>query len=636
MKAFIDFETRSTVDLRRTGVYPYAMHPETDVWCMAYAVEFEKPRLWLAGDPFPEALAPLVEGGEFWAHNASFERLMWQHVMSGRYGWPDIHPEQWHCTAAEAARMALPRSLGDVCAALRVSIQKDWDGRALMLKMCRPLLYEEDGSPVWDSDPDNLKRLGEYCLVDVAAEQALWPMLTRLTASERRLYLLTEIMNDRGIGIDIPLIEAARNSVEQELKRHNTLLSAATSGRLKKTTQVAQLKAWLAEQGVEAPSLAKKAVASLLDDKFELPEDVRTVLEARKESSKSSVAKLEAMKSYSVGSRMHGLLMYCGARTGRWSGKGPQVQNFPRGSDVSGPERHIQTLASGETVSLEVVSALLRSMLIPSPGCRFLIGDFSQVEARIVAWLAGEEYMLQQFREKRPIYAEMAEMIFGHPVSKKDNVEEYTIGKSAVLGCGFQLGAEKFASQFGASEEVAASAVKAYRATYSHIVNFWYMLEDAALRTVASGNPHKCGEHISFHMSGNYLVAVLPSKRVLFYPEPRIEEVPLPWDNSQTKAAVVYSGVVKNRKWGRIVGYGGLWCENVTQAIARDLLKEALFRVEDSGYTSLVTVHDEIVAERADGEGSIGHFLNCMKDLPSWAEGLPVDAEGREARRWGK
>lgn len=635
MPAFVDFETRSTVELKRTGIYPYAMHPDTDVWCMAWAIDDSEPQLWFPGQPFPAELdAYLAAGGTLMAHNASFERLMWREVMVPRYGWPSVTLEQWYCSAAMAARMALPRDLGGVCNALRLAVQKDYEGYRLMQKMCRPRSFSEDGPVWWDDDPSLLQRLGEYCLTDVRAEQELCKHLVPLPPTERETWLLTERINDTGVPIDLTLVTQARQSVLTEVSRHNKILAAATGGKVTSVTKVAQLKKWLAEQGVESDSLAKKALQEILADGTTLSDDVRDALTARQDAGKSSVAKLTSLLDYNIGGRVHGTLMYCGASTGRWAGRGPQMQNFPRGAGVN-TDAVVSAILSDAPVSLTDVSGALRSMVRASPGHRLLIGDYGQIEARVVAWLAGEHKMLEQFRSKAPLYANMAEVIYGRPITKHGDVEEYTVGKSAVLGCGFMMGAAKFQSATGVSEEIAQRAVTAYRETYPHIVNFWKQINQAAILAVQ--NPERSfrvGEHLAMIRKGDYLVAQLPSRRLLFYAYPSVQDVPMPWDNTDLRPAVVFYSVVKNH-WTETRGYGGLWTENVTQAVARDIMRDAALRIQPE-YPLVMSVHDELVSEVPVGHGTLKEFLDLMCVVPEWAEGLPLSVEGSEGERWKK
>jgi DNA polymerase len=633
MKAFVDFETRSTVELKRTGVYPYASHSDTDVWCMAYAFENEPPRLWQMGDPFPE---DLLEATELWAHNASFERVMWRDCMVVKYGWPEIPMERWYCTAAEAARMALPRSLEQVCYALKLPIKKDMEGHRLMLRMCRPRRFDAaTGEPVWWDVPEKVARLGQYCMSDVSAEQAVFAQLNRLSPAERETYLLTETMNDRGIQIDYQLVTAARGVAEKEITLQNRLLHEATSGKVSEVTKVEKLKEWLREQGLETESLNKKALQEILDDGQELSPEVSAALDARREAGKSSVKKLDALLETSSGGRTRGLLLYHGASTGRWSGRGPQIQNFPRGGDVLSPEAYISQVLAGKRTSLNTLSAMLRSCLVSAPGHQFYCADFAAIEARVVAWCAGEHVMLQQFREGRKLYIEMAEIIFNKKVSKEEDVEEYTTGKSSILGCGFGMGWKKFVKQFNATKDIAQKAVKAYRETYPRIVDLWKAVNDAAILAVQHpGQTYRAGL-VRYTKSGSYLLCGLPSKRVLFYPSPQIVDRPMPWDPSDLRPSVEFSGINQfTRQWERLTTYGGSLTENFVQAIARDLLRDAMLRVERHGYPVVGSIHDEVLSEAMTGD--LNEFMSLMKVVPEWATGLPIDASGWVGDRWRK
>lgn len=639
----LDFETRSLLDLRRTGVYPYAQHHSTGIWCMAWAFDDEEPRLWLPGEPLPEEIEEhVVMGGEMRAWNAQFERVMWNNCAARLYIFPRTRLEQWHDTAAEAAAMSLPRALGQAAMVLGVTEQKDAAGQRLMLQMCRPRRLNNAGDPVWWDVPEKIERLGAYCMQDVRTEQAIAKLVRRLGKTEREVYLLDQRINDRGIRLDLELAEAARAAAEQELDRQNALVSEATDGQVEAVTRVAKLKGWLAERGVDAPSLAKHAVRELLA-RGDLPQDVTDALLARSEAAKSSVAKIQAMLDCVCGDgHMRGLLLYHGASTGRWAGRLVQPQNFPRGELT--PEQIedvIYRLHEGRDVTLTEISSILRSLLIAGPGRELIVGDFSGIEARVLAWLAGQDDLVRTFEEGRDPYVEMATFLHSTTYERVTKAQRQH-GKVVILGCGYGMGWKKFqataAQNYGIelADDVAKESVNTYRSRYARIPEHWNETNAAVLRAVERpGEPQHLAHGLKYVVRSGYLWAVLPSGRPLAYPAPRIVERETPWGT--LVPAVEVSGINSyTRRWERMQLYGGLLVENNVQAISRDLLAAAMLRHEQAGYMVSLTVHDEIVANVPRGAGTVEHFLGVMTERPAWALGCPVTAEGWRGERYRK
>ena len=667
---FLDFETRSTVELKRTGVYPYASHRDTFIWCMAYAFDDEPVELWKEGEPLPARIAEhIANGGRLWAHNASFERIMWRDCAVRRYGFPPVPDEQWYDTAADAAASGLPRSLGDVAVVLQLEHQKDLVGNKLMQKLCRPRSVNPDGELVWWDGPEELARLYSYCKDDVESERELWKRVRRLTPHERRVFLLDQLINDRGVRLDRELASAVRAIAGKEVARLNAALKEATGGAVDKVTKVAKLKSWLAEQGLELDSLRKAVLRDL--DKGGLSDDVLVAIETRQEAAKSSLAKIDAMLGcVDVDGQMRGLLKYHAAHTGRWSSYIVQLHNFPTALDVSQPDRFVGPILCGglsqylkdadeQTPVMSVCAALLRPMITARPQHKFLAADFSAIEARVLAWVSGAELMLKQFSEGRPIYKEMAATIYGKTAAEIVKPSpEYRLGKDTILGCGFGMGAEKFVRQAKEkagvviSDELGELAVRTYRSTYPEVPLFWRRVNAAALDAVSYPTQvFKVGP-VAFTARNGFLWIVLPSGRPLGYYKPKVVQRLLPWSDTDTAPAVEYSGYSNyTHQWERLTMYGGMITENIVQAIARDLLADAMLRVEKVGYPVVLTVHDEIVAEVGDPEqgvlqmvsrvmdayqASLGDFLNLMRETPSWAPGLPIEVEGWEGARYRK
>jgi DNA polymerase len=699
----IDFETRATFNLLTGGVYPYAAHPDTDIWCMAWAFDDEEPEIWTPDDrlgtPFvlpPRVIQHLADGGVVRAHNAAFERTIWREIMERRYGAPPVALEQWVCSAAEAAAMALPRHLEGLAKALRLDVQKDMDGNRLMLQMTKPREVFDDGEIAWWDEPGSRlladrkgwtqrrlekdleevrskrDRLHAYCAKDVATEQAASKLLRPLTPAERGVWLLDQRINDRGVTLDRPLALAARDVARLGSARANETLRELTAGDVDKVTNHGRLKAWLGGQGVETEGVAKKHVRTLLE-RDDLPGAVRAVLDLRLEAGKSSVAKIDTMLEYAdpEDDRMRGMLFYHAASTGRWGGRGPQPQNFPR-PEHEDPETLIPHILRGDVDLLDLVYPpvqavvdVLRSMMIAGPGQELVAADFAAIEARVLNWLAGQHDVVASFRRydaapkaEKPRFDPYRRMAvkMGRAARPEDvTKEDRQAGKAAELGCGFQMGWKKFITAawdvYGVrvSEPESRQAVDAYRESHAAVRSYWYDTESAAIEavdnpgrmvTIAGGNEDR--PRVRYVKTGSYLVCILPSGRPLYYAAPDVRELPVPWADPedptpQTKRSLTFMGVNPlTHVWGRQRTYGGHLVENIVQAVARDLLAAAMLRAEARGYTPILTVHDELVSEVAAGWGSVEEFERLMAETPAWAEGCPVAAEGWRGPRYRK
>jgi DNA polymerase len=679
----LDFETRSLVELKTTGVYPYALHPSTSIWCMAYAFDDEEPELWIPGQAFPERLLlHIAQGGELRAWNAQFERVMWRDCAQRLYGFPEVPLEQWVCSAAEAAAMALPRSLDQCAKVTGVAQQKDSAGYNLMLRMCRPRKVLEDGTIIWWEPQDGMTdaqradiaerqlRLYRYCEQDVRTERAIGKVLRRLSDSEREVYLLDQRVNDRGIRFDRDLALAAKAIVARAEENANETLAAITGGAVTAATQRERLVTWLRSEGVEMTSLSKMSVADALTDSS-LAAHVRDALEARQEAGKSSVAKIDAMMQAACpDDRLRGLLLYHGASTGRWTGRLVQPHNFPRGT-VEDIERYIEIVRRGEEAfplldllqsPMSVVSSMLRSLLIPAPGHEFFVGDFAAIEARVLNWLAGQEDVVGRFAAGEDLYVLNATRIFGLPPEAIQKFPHRQLGKFQELGCGYGMGWRKALSaakevygvdlealygpavedadgtRHGAARQ-AYEIVEQYRSTHGAVVDYWYECERAALQAVENpGSIVPVGPEdrpVRFRVAGKYLLVRLPSGRLLTYPSPAIKERETPW--GELKPAVVAWGVNGiTRQWESRPYYGGLWVENIVQAVSRDIMVEAIQRLEAGGYPCVLSVHDEIVCEVPVGFGSVEDFSALMSHRPVWASGCPVNVEVWKGARYRK
>jgi len=442
MTVSIDFETRSAVDLRKTGVYKYAADPSTDIWCMAYKAPWSDDVLvWQPGDERDTYLEDwIMAGGLLSAWNANFERTIWNEIMVSRYQWPATRIKQWRCTMAQASAMGLPRSLGQAAAVLGVEEQKDKTGAALMLRMARPRKVNADGSYTWWNTKDKVDALVAYCRQDVRTELSVAEVLNEMPDSERRLYQLDQRINDRGVKVDRDLIErvsklanSASENIDAEIKR-------LTNGQVKAATNAMDLTAWLRGYELNVTSVDKQTVARMLSIEGLHP-IIKQVLKLRQDGAKSSTAKYDAMlNAADADDRMRGLLMYHGAATGRWSGKLVQPQNFPRPQKKQDElDAIIAKLKADEDVSEHgagtvIASDLLRSMLIAEDGHRLMFADYSAIEARVLAWMAGQNDLVETFRKGGDVYKDMASAIYNKAVDAISD-DERQVGKMAILGC---------------------------------------------------------------------------------------------------------------------------------------------------------------------------------------------------------
>jgi DNA polymerase len=668
----IDFETRSTVDLKKTGVYPYAAHEHTSLWCFAWAFDDEEPQIWRAygpgdevdlalgilskPDPFPDAIRAHIElGGEMRAWNAQFERIIWRCVGVQRFDFPPVADEQWFCTAVEAAAMSLPRSLDQCAVVTGIAQQKDAAGYRLMMQMAKPRKVLADGTPVWWDVEEKKERLYAYCMQDVRTERAAYHVTRRLTPAEREVYLLDQRINDRGITLDRELVYAATDVVNEAIERAEAVLAEATDGFVTKVTAAPAMREWLASRGVPMASIAKDQVAAAL--KGELPPDVRTLLSVRADAGRSSVGKLTSMlKVAGDTDLLRGLYLYHGAGTGRWSGRLVQTQNFPRG-DVPNAEQYIDLVLARDFDTLDllhnpiaVVSSQLRAMLRARPGHDLIAGDLSAIEAVMLNWLAGQEDMVENFRayfagdNDRDPYRVNGSRYYKIPLSEVKKFPHRHTGKFIELGFGFGMGEEKAKEQgektYGIimTLEEALGAKKFYRETHPENVQFWDDANNAAIEAVAHpGTVVTFGAHrnIRFVQRGKYLYLLLPSGRPLVYPAPKIVERPTPWGDTQP-AVQIWEVNAKTRQWMPRSLYGGLIVENIVQAASRDVLVNSMLNLEAAGYPIVMHVHDEAVSEVPKGFGDIEEFTTLMTTLPEWAKGLPVKTEVWRGERYRK
>lgn len=641
----IDFETRSEVELKDYGLDNYCAGKHTSAWCMAYAFGDGPVELWHPALLFPDCVADHVaKGGVVVAHNAPFEHAIWNRILTRTYALPALRIEQLRCTMAMAYAMGLPGSLDGAAAAAGLSVSKDMAGNRLMKQMARPRGFDEFGEPQWWDDDERKRRLFDYCVQDVIVERELQKRLVPLSSIEQKTWELDFRINLRGITVDPPLLKNCSEMVDRAKLRLNDKMNEVTDGWVSACTNVNQLTDFLRLRGVETKGVAKTDIEALMlqDD---LPEDCRTALGYRQLASKSSTSKIPAMirRAYSD-NKLRYLFQYHAASTGRWGGRDVQPHNFPRPkleqadieialTLVKNREYDFAELCYGEPMIF--LSSCLRGLLMAAPGTQLVAADFSAIEARVLAWLAGEEKVLVVFRTHGKIYEAAAADIYSVLLDEVSK-DQRQIGKVAVLALGYQGGVGAFQSMakvYGVKvDDDRADQIKvAWRIKHPNIVKYWYALEEAAVAAVRSpGTTTKVGKGhraVYFKKVGSFLFCRLPSGRKLCYPYPRMELATMPWGDK--KEVIVYKSVdSQTKKWVDTKTYGGMLAENITQAVSRDLLRDAMFRVEDAGYEVVLHVHDEIVAQADPEKINLHEFEQLCAITPDWAEGLPISAEG--------
>lgn len=734
----LDYETYSACDLRKTGLFIYAKHPTTRVWCAGYAFGDEEPEIWLPGQPCPPRLKRHIEnGGIIVCHNAQFERQITIEIMGPQHGWPIPKLEQFRCTMAMSYAMSLPGSLEGAGAAVNLPIQKDMVGSKNMKKMAKPrakfgcTTCGGYGSVVksgaksecphcygtgeiytwWDSAENKMIQYA-YCTNDVVAERGLEERVLPLTSFEQQVWFLDQRINERGVYIDKELCEKADAIVERAQKKLDTEMQFVTEGVVDSCSAASALLKWLNAQGVPAPDLRRETLDEMLGG-WDLPDRCRRAIELRSDGSKTSTAKIKKMLLMRAeDGRARGNLQYHGAGPGRWAARGIQMQNLKRPKIKNVPDA-IDAIMRGCSPQyldmmfgspLSVVGDCIRGMITAAPGAQLIAADLSNIEGRGVAWLAGEERKLDAFRRYDAgtgpdIYLVAAAGIFGYEIDEDDPLRQ--IGKVSELSLGYQGGPVAFSKMAGnyglrigdhydvvwgnALPEHKEKAAKGYesrgtstqmsekgwktaeviklawRDTNPNIVTYWRDLEEAAISAVEAPGDTFYVNNIAYKVNGSFLWCRLPSGRALCYPYPRLVQMVWIVDENGDKSTVTREEARAMERAGTatIEGkarpslfckqmddkgrfklkslYGGLLCENITQAVARDVMAEAMVRIDKAGYPIILTIHDEVIAEKKGvTQADVDHFNQLMVELPTWAKGYPISAKAWTGVRYKK
>lgn len=658
------------------GAAVYAKHPSTRILSLAYKLSQDTEiKLWTPDQPFPEELFDFVGIAQnpIEAWNVGFERWIWEEVLPRHNSYvPKIRPDQWRCAMAKSRAFALPGSLAECGKVLNTSIQKDKEGTRLLNKFSmprNPTIKDSRLCITPQDDPKDAELLYQYNKQDVAAEIEISQRIPNLSEFELKFWQCDQEINHRGVQIDIVSVINCIYIIELANVKYNEELHKITNGAVNKASEIAKIRKWMSSLGVETKSLDEEHITELLKNPLLLPQ-IRRVLEIRQFIGSAAVKKLYAMLNQCTKEgRIHDLFVYHSARTGRAAGMGVQPQNLPRGEEGFDVDAALEVISTGSIDRVEstygnattAVSNCLRGMFIAKPGYELMSSDYSAIEAVVLAELAGEEWRREVFRTHGKIYEMSASKITGvsleeilaaydpitkkhHPLRKLGKVAELASGYGGWLGAWKAFHADEFLS-----EDEIKKAILAWREASPAIVEFWggqhqeyfgagrsyWGVEGAAIQAVLYPNTayYVTSTHeipmIRFVVDTEILYCTLPSGRQLTYHKPQLElsaRRPGTYELS-------YEGWNTNPKngkpgWIRQSTYGGKLVENITQAIARDILAHAIVNLEAAGYPIVLHVHDEIVAEVPRGTKSLKAFERIMSTMPAWAKDWPVVARG--------
>lgn len=658
----IDIETKSATDIKK-GVYKYCEDPEFNVLLFAYSFNGSPVKIIdLTRERLPDwILALLTDPNTIKrAYNAQFERVaLSNYLRLNHYAYfinnvngPFLDPVQWQCTLVKVAYMGLPLSLGDAAIALKLPIEKMKEGRELIRFFCVPRKPSKANPDLWNTPekyPEKWLTFCAYCKTDVKVEMQIFDKISyyKVSKFEQHLYSIDQRVNDMGIRADIPFVQSIieMNEIHQkQLIKESKILTG-----LSNPNSVPQLKKWVEDALDEnLTDLSKDCIKELLEDE-NIQGRLRRVLQIRQETSKTSIKKFHSIaESVCADGRIRGTFQFYGAkRTGRWAGRIFQPHNLAKNELYPGQLRNARLIAStGNLQALQACyknvsntfSELIRPALIPAKGKRFIISDFAAIEARIIAWLAGESWRLEVFQAGGKIYEASAAKMLKIPVeSIKNPSKERQTGKVAELALGFQGGRKALirmgALKMGLEYEELTGIVKAWRRESPAIVQLWWDLQQAAIEAIETGEYIQLQYGLAFYMQAGNLHMRLPSGRCLTYYSAYVKDV-LDTEYNKVRTVIHYQGSEDDslvKTYLTQTTYGGKLVENAVQGIARDCLAEAITRLDDAGYPIPAHVHDEIITECIWGFGSIAELDRLMSQPIEWAKGLPLRVESFES-----
>jgi DNA polymerase len=643
-KVSLDFETRSWIDLLLTGSWKYSRHHTTSVHCMSYCINGGTIKTWSRGDEFPEDLrAALDNNCTMHAWNAQFERHVWMNHCVTELGWPPVNDMAWRCTAAKSAHANHPRSLdraADMC--LPDQPGKDKAGATLMRKMSKPGKWTKKEREAgctglkWVEGPVEQALLELYCEQDVRVEMAMDEWLPEWPEDEIRVWQRNESINDLGTPFDYDLCVAASGMLNETLDELSIKISKMTEGEITTGNQIAKIKEFIQVRGVNTTSLDAAHVEALLET--QISDEVRDILLLRQVTSGAAAKKFQsALDVMDEDSRGRGLFIYYGASaTGRFISVKTQIQNMKKGTDPTDTFRNavvaedldLLHVLYGNSIVTELGKNVRASVCAPK-GHTLVRVDSSQIECRVLHWLAGNDAMLHLFANNLDPYCDFVSKVLNRTITKAD-YDERQLGKCAVLGLGFGMGAARFVAQAFAqyglviNAKFAKKIVDLYRDENDVVVKFWHKLEHAAQICVQRRQPIRVGRLV-FAMEGDYLVTILPSGRKLYYWKPAFVE-------GKRGPRFEFTGVRGRREeWA-----GGLLCENSVQAVARDTLVHYMGLTQDAGIDVVAHIHDELMTQvpLAKVEWAEKKILDCFATPLPWMKGLPCAAEATVGERY--
>jgi DNA polymerase len=641
----VDIETFSSVDIKKAGLYKYVQSPDFEILLFAYSVDGEPTRIidLAQGEGIPISIEVALQDPDVIKHayNAAFEWYCFSKYFK-------LHLDQWRCTMFHGLYCGYTAGLGPTAKAVGLpqDKRKMSVGTSLIKLFCTPTKPTKKNSgrtrTLPHHEPEKWELFKDYCVQDVEVEKEIESRLVNfpVPVAEQKLWELDQQINANGVAVDRQLVDGALYI--SDLTTAQLTEEAVQLTGLNNPNSAQQLTRWLSEKGLEVENLQKATVEKLVE---ETEGPVKRALEIRQELSKTSVKKYQAMSAaVCEDSRVRGLLQFYGAnRTGRWAGRLVQVQNLPRNYlETLSHARELVREKNVDALKLiygnvpDTLSQLIRTAFVPSEGNRLLISDFSAIEARVIAWLAGEQWRLGVFNTHGKIYEASASQMFGVPLEliKKGN-PEYELrqkGKVAELALGYQGAAGALISMgaldMGLTEEELPDIVRRWRSSNRRIVDLWYSLENAALAVLRTGQPAGVKGLLLARESDivnglDFLTITLPSGRKLYYVKPFLSE------NDFGKEAVHYWGMDQTtKKWGKVSTYGGKLVENCVQAIARDCLAESLARLHQAGYQTVMSIHDEAVLDVPKDQADLDKVAAIMGAPIQWAPGLPLNADG--------
>lgn len=643
MRLFVDFETRSACDLKEHGVARYYEDPTTQVICLGYAFGDEPASIIKLGEPIPASIIDHIAGGNEVVSHGEFDALIWNHVVRRDHPeYPEIKPEQIVDTSAQCRMACIPASLEKAGEYLKLTQQKQKVGKVLINKLSRPKTL----SPLeWNEKPEVLEAMYDYCKQDVETCREINKTLPPLSDRERRVYALDYRINERGVLCDLEFARSGVRIAAEYKAGLDTRIREATNGQVTACSEVKKIGEWATANGLPIESVAKAELAETLAGA--VPDNVRQVLEYRQDYAKTSTAKLvKLLDMVSADGRLRWQFRYHGTSTGRFSGRGVQLQNLPRiPYDDKDEARFLvnQIKAGADLLSrpLDKISSVLRGALIADGS--FVGADFSAIECRVLAWLAWQKDVLEAFARREDPYCFAASQIYGRPITKADKAER-AVGKVTILACGYQGHMGAFANMarvYGVKvpDETAKKVIVAWRQANGFIVRYWADVARAAFEALKTPGTNKtvgrpgCFSTFRADMRAGVstLKIKLPSGRVLYYPNATAKEE---WKYGKVGYSFEYDGQEEGKAvWGRLDSYGGKLVANITSATARDIMVDAMFRV-DAQFPVVASVHDEVLSEGVQPDEPT--FVELMSKSPDWAPDLPMAVEAWVGDRYLK